>query len=319
MKIVILGAGALGSVIGAHLVRAGEEVTFIARGERAAALKMNGVRVTGLADFTVPVTVTTDPRNIKEADVLLVAVKTYDTESALKSVQHLALGGALSIQNGVLKDEQLARVFGGEKTLGAATMIGGEVLPDGSVRFTLNGKIVVGELAGGTSERAQTLASTLARAGFQAEASPQIRSAEWSKYVWWSGFMVVAVLTRMETYKYSKDPDGALVTARVIREVGQIPAKLGIPLEEQWLLPVKTLCSEPLADAVNRIRQFGVGLETRAPNAKPSTLMDLQNGRRLEVEETLGYAVLKGEELGVPMPTVDTCYKLIAAVNRYLR
>lgn len=70
---------------------------------------------------------------------------------------------------------------------------------------------------------------------------------------------------------------------------------------------------------MNRIRQFGVGLETRAPNAKPSTLMDLQNGRRLEVEETLGYAVLKGAELGIPMPTVDTCYKPIAAVKRYLR
>jgi 2-dehydropantoate 2-reductase len=319
MKIAVLGAGGLGSVIGAHLVKAGEDVIFIARGERAAFLRKNGIHVTGLADFTVPVTVTADPQGVKEVDILLVAVKTYDTESALQSIRHLSVGGALSIQNGVLKDEQLAQIFGEEKTLGAATMIGGEVLPDGSVRFTLNGKIVIGELAGGTSERAQTLAATLARAGLQAEASPQIRSAEWSKYVWWSGFMVVAVLTRMETYKYSKDPGGALVTAKVIREVGQIPAKLGIPLEEQWLLPVKTLCSEPLADAVNRIRQFGDGLETRAPNAKPSTLMDLQMGRRLEVEETLGYAVRKGAELGIPLPTVDTCYRLIAAVNRYLR
>ncbi len=318
MKIAVLGAGGLGSVIGAHLVKAGEDVIFIARGERAAFLRKNGIHVTGLADFTVPAAVTADPGNMKKADVLLLAVKTYDTQSALNSVQHLALGSALSIQNGVLKDEQVARVFGEEKTLGAATMIGGEVLPDGSVRFTLNGRIVVGELAGGTSERAQNLAATLARAGFQAEASPQIRSAEWSKYVWWSGFMVVAVLTRMETYKYSKDPDGALVTARVIQEVGQIPAKLGIPLEEQWALPVKTLCSEPLADAVNRIRQFGVALETRAPNAKPSTLMDLQKGRRLEVEETLGYAVQKATELGISLPTVETCYRLITAINHYL-
>jgi len=319
MKIAILGAGALGSVIGAHLVRAGEEVTFIARGERAAYLQKNGIRVTGLADFTVPVTLTTEPREVKEADVLLVTVKTYDTEPALQSVRHLAVGGALSIQNGVLKDEQLARVFGWEKTLGAATTIGGEVLPDGAARFTWNGRIVVGELPEGTSARVQALVATLARAGLQAEESPQIRSAEWSKYVFFLSLMAPAVLTRMEMYKYMKDPDGALIMVQVGQETGQIATKLGIPLEDQWPLPVKTLCSEPLAEAVERIRQVGAGLETRAPNLKPSTLMDLQMGRRLEVEETLGYAVRKGAELGIPLPTVDTCYKLIAAVNRYLQ
>src|SRR6266436_1171928 len=106
MKFVILGAGALGSIMGTHLARAGQDVTIIARGQRAAYLERHGITLTGLADFTAPVAVATDPRTVWEADVLVVAVKTYDTEPALASIRHLRVGTVLSIQNGVLKDEQ---------------------------------------------------------------------------------------------------------------------------------------------------------------------------------------------------------------------
>src|SRR5438874_13391480 len=86
MKTVILGAGALGTVLGAHLTRAGEDVTLIARGQRAAYLQEHGATITGLVDFTVPVRVVTDPTQIYDADVLIVTVKTYDMASALASV-----------------------------------------------------------------------------------------------------------------------------------------------------------------------------------------------------------------------------------------
>jgi len=112
MKIVILGAGALGTVLGAHLARAGEDVTLIARGQRAAYLQEHGATITGLVDFTVPVRVVTDPSQIHNADVLMVTVKTYDMASALASIKHLDVGSVLSIQNGVLKNEQLAQTFG---------------------------------------------------------------------------------------------------------------------------------------------------------------------------------------------------------------
>ena len=80
MKIVILGAGALGTVLGAHLARAGEDVTLLARGQRAAYLQEHGATITGLVDFTVPVRVVTDPQRVHDADVLLVTVKTYDMD-----------------------------------------------------------------------------------------------------------------------------------------------------------------------------------------------------------------------------------------------
>jgi 2-dehydropantoate 2-reductase len=319
MKIAILGAGALGSIIGAHLVRVGADVLFIARGDRAAFLKQNGIVVTGLVDFTVPVTVTTHPHEVQEADVLLVTVKTFDTERALASLQHLRVHSVLSMQNGVLKNEQLAGMFGGEQVLGAAAVVSGEVLPNGAVRFTLNERLALGELPEGTSERAQGLAASLVRAGLRAEVSPHIQTVEWTKYVLFVGAMALASLTRLTTAKFMSDPDGALLMARLMREVGNVATRLGIPLEDAGPLPIKMICSGSLPEAIDRLRRFGVVMSERAPAHKVSTLQDLERGRPLEVEETLGYAARKGAELDLPLPTVETCYRLLAGVNRSLQ
>src|SRR5215471_499869 len=202
MKIVILGAGALGTVLGAHLARAGEDVTLIARGQRAAYLQEHGATITGLVDFAVPVHVVTDPQQVHDADTLIVTVKTYDMVSALQSVKHLDVGSVLSIQNGVLKNEQLAQTFGWAKVLGAMAAFSAEVLPTGTVQFTINQGFFLGELPAGISDRVQTLATTLERAGMVAKVTPSIQSLEWSKYVILVSGMALAVLTRLETYKF---------------------------------------------------------------------------------------------------------------------
>jgi 2-dehydropantoate 2-reductase len=318
MKVVVVGAGALGSIVGAHLARAGEDVVLVARGERAATLRQRGISLRGLADFTVPVAVATDPREVQTADVLLVTVKTYDTEPALASLRHLCVPSVLSLQNGVLKNEQLARVFGLERVLGAAVVVAGELLDDGAVRFTLNDRFAVGELSGGVSDRARDLAAALVRAGLPAEASPHVQSVEWSKYLLFVGGMALASLTRLPTAKFLSDPDGAMLMARVVRELGDVAARLQIPLDDAGPLPIKAVCSGTLAEAIEHVQRFGARLAQRAPAHKISTLQDLERGRRLEVEETLGYAVRKGAELGVPLPAIDTCYRLLSGVNRHI-
>lgn len=320
MNIVILGAGALGTVLGAHLAKAGEDVTLIARGNRAAYLQEHGATITGLADFTVPVNVVTDPREVKEADVLIVTVKTYDMEAALASVKHIQAGSVLSIQNGVVKNEQLANVFGWEKVLGAMAGFSAEVLPTGIVRFTVNQGFPLGELPEGVSKRVQTLAETLNHAGIQAEVSPSIQSAEWSKYVIFTFLMAPSVLTRLETYKFLQDERTASVVASLLHEIALIATARGITLEDTAFAPTKTLSQLSHKDTVTRIREIGERFASQAPNHKVSTLQDLEQGKpRLEVEETLGYAVRQGVELGVPTPTLDTCYKLISGINSYLQ
>ncbi len=105
MKFVILSAGALGSVIADYLAREGEDVALIARGDCARHLAENGVTISGLEDFTVPVEIITDPSSLSKADVLILAVKTYDTAAAIGSVRHMDVGAALSVQNGIKKNQ----------------------------------------------------------------------------------------------------------------------------------------------------------------------------------------------------------------------
>jgi 2-dehydropantoate 2-reductase len=320
MRIVILGAGAMGSILGAHLAQGGAEVIFLARGQRAQWLREHEITVSGLANITAPVHVIDRPHEVKDADVLLVAVKTHDTETALNSLRQLAVGTVLSVQNGVFKNAQVAHVFGWGKTLGAMAGFAGEVMPDGTVHCTIQQCLVIGEIPEGTSARVETLATALTRAGLPTAVSPHIQSVEWSKYVLFVGLMAVAALTRLETYKFLKDPDLALVRVRLEREVAQIATALGIPLVDYGGIQAKTLTSLPIEEAVERVRHSGEQFEARGATAhKVSTLQDLERGRRLEVEETLGYAARKGAELGLQLPTVDTCYRLLAGISRVLQ
>ena len=319
MKIVILGAGALGTVLGAHLARAGEDVTLLARGQRAAYLQEHGATITGLVDFTVPVPVVTDPSQVHNADVLIVTVKTYDMDTALASVKHLNVGSVLSIQNGVLKNEQLAQTFGWEKVLGAMAAFSAEVLPTGTVQFTINQGFFLGELPAGISDRVQTLATTLERAGIVAHVTPSMQSVEWSKYVMLVGSMPLAVLTRLETYKFLQEPHTASVKASLLHEMAQIATARGIALDDVAFFHAKTLSHLSLADTVAHLRHQGEQRALQAPTHKLSALQDLEQGKRLEVEETLGYAVQQGAALGIPTPTMDVCYKLIAGINHYLQ
>jgi 2-dehydropantoate 2-reductase len=315
MNIVILGAGALGSLLGAHLARSGEDVTLIARPQRAKAIQEHGVTVTGLANFVTPVQVTAQPQGLQQADALLVTVKTYDMEPALDSVAHLQVGAALSVQNGLIKGEQLARRFGWENTLGAAAHVSAELLSSGDVRFTANEWLSIGEFPTGTSARVAALVATLARAGIRAEASERIASVEWTKYVVNISWMALSALSRLETYKIFKHPDLAWMAAKLTREVAQLPARLGIPLLDQGAFSAKTLSTGTFEEAVASFQQVGGRMEAQGATAhKVSILQDLERGRRMEFEEMFGYAVRQGVGLGVPLPTVEFCYRIIKGV-----
>jgi 2-dehydropantoate 2-reductase len=319
MRFVILGAGALGSIIAGHLARAGEDVLVIARGPRAAYVRQHGITLTGVADFTTACPVLTDPVELPEADVLIVAVKTYDMAAALASLRHLKVARVLSIQNGVLKNAQLADAFGAEHTLGAATFLSGEVLSDGAVRCNAHQILYVGELPTGTSARVQQVVATLARAGLQAEATAHMQTIEWSKFVAWIGGMVLSVLTRLETYKFLSDPDTALVYARLMRETAALATARGIALVDLPAFAVHTITTGTEAEAVAHLQARGVLVHTRAPLLRMSSLHDLEHGRPLEIEETLGYVVTQAATAGLAVPTVDTCYRLIRGLNRCMQ
>jgi 2-dehydropantoate 2-reductase len=318
-EFAVLGAGAMGSIVGAHLARAGHSVAMLARGARAAQLESTGITIRGLAEFNTPVTTVHDLGAFPGAATLIVATKTPGTAQSLQGLRQAAFAVTLSIQNGPLKNEILVEAFGRQRVLGALADTSGELLPDGAVLFTRNVNIFVGELAGGDSTRATQIADALDGAGVRAEATPQILTLEWSKFCSWVGLMALAVTTRAASWKFLADPDSALLLVRLVREMGTLAQALHIPLSDRAILPTASICAGSEAEAVAIVTATGAKYHINAPAHRMSALQDIEAGRRLEVNETLGYACAKARELKLELPLVESFRLLIAATDRARR
>jgi 2-dehydropantoate 2-reductase len=236
MKFAILGAGALGTILGAHLARAGHEVVMIARGERARTLQRQGLVLNGLSDLKARPNVIDDPRKMLATDTLIIATKAIDTAQAIDSLAHLRLDTALSVQNGVLKNELLARAFGYSRVLGAMADFSGELLANGEVKFTRNVCLHLGGERDGVA-RAAEIAGIIDAAGVRCQAVADIRTREWSKFAGWIAQFPLAVLTRQITWKFLMDERSALVIARIVRESAALAAAMKIDLVDMPPLP----------------------------------------------------------------------------------
>jgi len=316
MKYVILGAGALGSVIAGYLARLGEDVSLIARGARAKHLAANGVTITGLEDFTVPVNIVEDTATLDSANVLILAVKTYDTDDTIASVRHLEVSTAFSIQNGVMKNDQLAAAFGPDRVLGSVCMVGGAIQGDGAANYIMGNPTIIGELAGGTSTRVDDIVQSFTKAGLAALSSDDIRSQEWTKFVGWVGISAVSVLTRQETWRFTADEGTARIVVRIVREAALLARHLNIPLKPGAPFFLDQLTALDEDAAVAQVQERGRAQGKTAPTFRQSMLQDADKGKRIEVEETFGYALNLAKENQLSLPTMETCYHVLSGVSR---
>lgn len=321
MRLVIVGAGAVGSILAAKLAHGGIDVTLVARGRRAAQLREQGLRIAGLEVVSAHVRVVEDASQIRETDVLAIATKNYDTDAALESVRHVRVGHAMGLQNGVYKDEQVAGIFGEEKTLGAVAAFGGELMADGLVNWTVYEHLCIGVLPAGASTVVDAIGEAFNRAGFRTVVSRRMQSIAWSKYVVFVGLLPLAALARLETHRMLRDPDLARIAVTLYQEMGMLAARLGIALEDHGAMArVKTIIGLGVEDAVANLQKSGMELAARgATGHKVSTLQDIENGRRLEIDEIMGYAVRKARAVGLNLPTLETCYRLVVGLDRALR
>jgi 2-dehydropantoate 2-reductase len=303
----ILGAGAIGSILGAHLARAGHKVTMLVRERRAAQLRADGLRIKGLVEFTTPVDVLTDASQLRGAEVLIVAMKTPGTAEALAALRNCEISTAFSIQNGMWKNDALAEAFGSDRVLGCLANTSGELLPSGEVLFTRNVNIYVGELPAGSSARAARIAGAIDASGVRATAVDDVLAREWTKFIGWAA----------PTWRYLVDPDCAIVLVRLVREVAALATAAGVTLvKEDTLLPLQGILDGSDEAAVQAVVQAGRHFQRNSPNHRMSSLQDLEAGRPLEIQETLGYAVRKARELQQSVPLLDSLYHLAAAIDR---
>ncbi len=188
--------------------------------------------------------------------------------------------------------------------------------PSGEVLFTRNVNVLIGDLAGGVANSTQKIAQTIDASGVHATAVPDISSREWSKFAGWVGLVGVSITARSNTWKFLLDRGGSTVLVRLVREVHTLARACGVALTDHSMFPVASLSNGPEEAAIDVMQGFGGQFRDNAPQHKLSTLQDIEAGRALEVEETLGYAVRKGSELGLSLPLLEACYHLTGVIDR---
>src|SRR3712207_725803 len=211
MRIAVVGVGGTGGYFGGLLARAGQDVTFIARGAHLEALRARGLTVESklAGTFTIPVPATDDPREVGPADLILFCVKTYDTEVAAQSIRPLIRPETMimSLQNGIGNEERIAQAVGHDSGIGAVAYVVSAIKAPGVIAQTAGpGKIVFGELGGGTSPRTERLHDVLQRAGIAVELHHAVRVVLWQKFLFICAFSGVTAVTRLPIGTILADP-----------------------------------------------------------------------------------------------------------------
>jgi 2-dehydropantoate 2-reductase len=302
MRIAVMGSGGTGGYFGGLLARAGEDVAFIARGAQLEAIRNNGLAIKSVlaGDFTISAPATDNPFDIGPVDFVLFCVKAYDNAIAAAQIRPL-IGPetiVLSVQNGIDNEKQIGDVVGREHIVGAVSYVSSTIESPGVIAQTAGpGKIVLGEMQGGTSHRTEMIKNTLQNAGITAELHPDIQAALWQKFMAICGVNGVTALTRL--------PMGEILACA---ETGKL---LRGTMEEVEAIARTNVANLP-EGCVEQSMDFFGGME---PSMRGSMYYDLAAGRRLELEVLNGAVVRLGSEHEISTPINFAIY---AALKPYL-
>jgi 2-dehydropantoate 2-reductase len=301
MRFAILGSGAVGGFYGAKLARAGHDVTFIARGAHLAAIREHGLTIRSpmLGDFTVRAPAEEDTSRVAPVDVVVLAVKAYDNAGALPLVKPMLGPGAsvLTLQNGVDSAQELAAVVGEGPVIGGTTYIATALSSPGVIEHTgTHRRIVFGEVFGSlprSSPRVRAIHDALAGADIQAQAVEDGRVPIWEKFVFLAALAGFTGAARLPIGPIWADPYVRALFLEACREIERVARAEGV---------------EVAADVVERVTTYVPGIPG---TMRSSLLIDLAQGKRIEVEALQGSVVRRAARCGVPVPIMSTLYAVL--------
>ncbi|MGZ6212007.1 MAG: ketopantoate reductase family protein [Candidatus Binataceae bacterium] len=304
MKILIMGAGAVGLFYGARLQRTGEDVYYCARGENLRVLRERGLEVKSFqGDFNLQVKATDDPREFAPYELILFCVKSYDTIATARLLDGcLAEGGAvMTIQNGVENEAALCTVLPRESVMGGNARVGAELTAPGKLLHTASGIIEFGELDGSETPRAQRMAEAFKRAGVFGQFTRDLKSVRWKKLMGNNGTNTVSALARCTLGEMFADPESDALVLRLINETAMVGRAEGAKIS-----------NEDVEALYNVARNF-----SNASAIKTSTLQDLERGKRLEYDAISGAVVRAARRHGLSVPATETVNALLKLLDAH--
>ncbi len=301
MRIAILGAGGVGGYDGAVLARAGNSVQLLARGKHLEAIRASGLRVTESdgSSWVAQVTATDDATALRGSELALVTVKSYDLDAIGPVAADLARYGAIVVPllNGVEAADRLEALgVPRQSLLGGLTAISVERTGPGQiVRKSAFNRVVVGELAGGTSARATELAALFSAADAQARASADMPLDLWRKFAFITTMGSCCGLSRTAIGPVRDAPLGQVLLERATAESVGVGRAMGVAFGP-----------DEVGRVLEQVRSMAAGM-------KPSFLLDLERGGPTELDVLMGAVSRLGRQVGVPTPVHDTAVAAFSA------
>ncbi|GAA5207225.1 ketopantoate reductase family protein [Streptomyces thinghirensis] len=299
MRIAVIGAGGVGGYFGARLAAAGNEVTFVARGAHLEAVRRSGLVVhSPLGELrTSPDSVVGNISELGPTDLVLVAVKLWDTEAVAEQLRSSAAPGApvLSLQNGVHKDAILRGRLTDEQVLGGACFISAFIEEPGVVRHNSPlQKVVLGPYRPGQSAISRTVLAAFGDAGIDAEASDDIERVIWEKFVFLVGLSATTAAFRQPIGVVRANEQSRRLLHDVMAETVAVARASGVRLGSDYAEDRLAFCDT-------------------LPSAMTSSMHnDLEKGNRLELPWLSGGVVGLADRLGVPVPRNRTVADILA-------
>ena len=295
---MVVGAGVIGSLLAAHLSRVAEVWALVRRPMHAAALEQHGLRVTGRADFTAELRATTDPAQLPDADLAILATKATGVEAAAAQLAgRVPSATVMTIQNGLGAEEVVTR-HGDWPLLSAVTFMSGTKHGDQHVEYVLDTATWLGPYGGTPYGRAQEVAALIVESGLKAEAHADLRPSQWSKLIFNATVNAVAALTGLPHdfhFAQEKQPsDLGHLVHHLVDEGKAVAAAAGVELaEDPW--------------------EMNVLATQRGSRHYPSMLEDVEAKRPTELDFIGGALVREAERHGVDAPLHTAIYRLVKA------
>jgi 2-dehydropantoate 2-reductase len=306
-RVCVIGGGVIGSLYAGHLARDLEVSVLTRRDEHAQALNDGGLRISGKSDFTASLYATTDPAELSDFDLGILATKATQLENAAGALAGRFPGATLmTIQNG-LGAEELVRAHGDWPLLSAVTFMSGVRHADAHVEYELDTETWLGPFAGTAAfEQAQEVEAVLRASGLHARAFPDLRPAQWSKLIFNATVNTVSALTDLPHVAAfaaeESDTDLGHLVHGLMDEGKAVAAAAGVELHE-----------DPWEMNVHAVRR-GETLAAEGHYAHvPSMLEDVRAGRATEIDFITGALVREAARHGVPVPLHTAMYRLVRA------
>ena len=297
MRIAVMGAGGVGGYFGGLLAKAGNDVTFIARGEHLCVIRSKGLRVVHNAgQFVVDAAATDRPEDAGPVDLIMFTVKAYDTESALGMMSPMVgpETTVLTLQNGVESHIAVEAAFGEGCALPGAAYVESRIDSPGVVVQTGHvARIVFGEASGEVTARVSRVRDVMVSAGINAEASPDVLATLWAKFLFITAVAGLTSACRRRIGDLLGEPGYREVLVEAMREIESVGRAKGINLDEA---------------VVGQTMEY---VEGAVKDITASMHLDLERGRRLELEIFNGAVVRMGRETGVATPVNDLLYLVL--------